>query len=261
MNTKKRRKDHVFTVTLTLPKPQSTERVERLSSTNNYDSNENSNNSNGNGNGSICRSTSKNNCTRTNGINDVVGDAINTTMRKEQNHHQRQKRSKRELMKQKWDEICQKWGITIVREMVFLQNSVFLEDDDSDEENGDGDYGMGNEEGKENRDGSRIDMSNNCGNENTAARIGRNPTRKKLSSPSPSIIIDGCEATKVKDQLVVSDIIQAQSKNFDIRPGDIIHAIYGMTNPKLGLLFGIMRDSSTFQYVCNIYIYFGDMNL
>lgn len=165
-----------------------------------------------------------------------------------QNHHdelvnKEKYRNDTKGLKRQWGSICDKWGMIVVRELVYIQNTI-LDDDLMLSSDTRSDASLDNTE-KQNQNGSNI--------------LGI-----QQNSPSPFqnkdniIIIDGCEAKKVRDQLVVSEVIQrpddvntsfTAAQNAGIQPGDIIHAIYGMKNPKLALLFGIMRDSVTFQYV------------
>ena len=151
-------------------------------------------------------------------------------------------------IKGNWKSVCQKWGMNIVRELVYVQNSIL----------------------EENKDGS------------TEKHESHRSQVNELSSST--IIVDGCEAFKVKDRLMVTALLDQRSgkvisdndeeddnehtqcgiigtddcdkmkdmsssvaKRAGIKPGDIIHAVYGMKNPKLELLFGILRDSITFQ--------------
>lgn len=172
-----------------------------------------------------------------NGINNSNGNIENS-----KSSYKLQKQQ----LKQQFDSTCQKWGMIVVRELVYVQSTIFEHCD-------------GNNEGNDDVDANADKKSN-------------------------SIVIDGCEAIKMKDQLVVSQVVSLQQQQQQqqqeehnneqkeeidlgssagssssllsspaqiagIQPGDIIHAIYGMANPKLGLLFGIMRDSITFQYV------------
>lgn len=128
-------------------------------------------------------------------------------------------------LKNQWDLICRHWGMLIVRELVYIQNTI-LEEDLSLEER------------------QHITSTNNA-----KKQLGElDQSGGVNTSKNNNIVIDGCEATKVRDHLVVSEIVPSTpAQKAGILPGDIIHAIYGMNNPKLPLLFGIMRDSTTFQ--------------
>ena len=149
--------------------------------------------------------------------------------------------------KQQWRAVCNKWGMNIIRELVYVQDSI-LEESYTDD-------GRNNENG-------RIDDNRQ-----------NDPSSKVNDLNSSIIMVDGCQAYKVKDRLIVADLIDQTgnviigpvdadanteeatnelthssiAKSAGIQPGDEIHAVYGMKNPKLGLLFGIMRDSITFQ--------------
>ena len=153
-----------------------------------------------------------------------------------------------ESLREKWELICQRWGMKIVRELVYIQNSVLEEHD------------IG------------------CNDQHDSKSINESNVNQPNHTDSSTIVVDGCEAFKVKDQLVITNLIDQNgndmakldnengrnessmdsydsmkeipssiAQNTGIEPGDIIHAVYGMKNPKLGLLFGIMRDSATFQ--------------
>ncbi len=158
-------------------------------------------------------------------------------------------------LRTKWKSVCQKWGMNIVRELVYVQNSILEENDNASSARSG--FCM-NEESNTTHNSDRRSNANE-----------KEPNKNQNASKHPldTIIVDGCEAFRVKDQLVITDFIDsgagetqhqhcktiATSKASSVaqkaglRPGDIIHAVYGMKNPKLGLLFGIMRDSITFQ--------------
>lgn len=158
-------------------------------------------------------------------------------------------KNKKDSHMESWESICQKWGMNIARELVYVQNSVLEE-----------------------HDLRCIEQHGHHSHSN----------RKPNHNSSSSIIVDGCEALKIKDQLVISNLIDQngnklaklddengsrQSKrsmdsykygrfdeipfstaqNVGIEPGDVIYAVYSMKNPTLGLLYRIMKHSETFQ--------------
>lgn len=120
--------------------------------------------------------------------------------------------SKRELLRIEWEETCLKWGLVVVRQLTYIQNTF-----------------------------SDIVQESDPGNQDTKANIIR-------TGESDKLIINGIEASKEKDELVISRIMQpSYAHSAGIHEGDVIDAVYGMKSPNLGLLFGIMRDSLTFQ--------------
>jgi hypothetical protein len=151
--------------------------------------------------------------------------------------------NKKQSKKKEWEYICKQWGMVIARELVFRQNEM-IEDDDLFEEEIKGEK----------------DSSSNGINVNSSVPIEKSPSSEDKNN---TIVIDGCTAVKVRDELIVTDLIieppsadntssnQSQSlsaaQNAGIQRGDIIFAIYGMQNPAFALLHGIMRDSVTFQ--------------
>ena len=163
---------------------------------------------------------------------------------------------KKDSPRETWESICQKWGMIIVRELIYTQNSVLEEHD------------IRCIDHQHVHDNNSINESSNHG---------------QLSHiSSSSIIIDGCEAFKVKDQLVIANLIDQNgnkltklddeninlknecsmdsykrdcleeipssiAQKIGLEPGDVIYAAYGMKNPKLGLLYRIMKHAPTFQ--------------
>lgn len=68
---------------------------------------------------------------------------------------------------------------------------------------------------------------------------------------SADVRIQSQECKKLKDELVISKVIDEHDGQMngseDLMEGDIIYSIYGMQDPPLSLLYGIMRDSNSFQ--------------
>ncbi len=117
-------------------------------------------------------------------------------------------KSKREKLRLQWEETCLKWGFVVVRQITYIQNTF-------------------------------SDISQH-GSDFSVVKGGE--------SGSDKLIIDGREVSKNKDELIISKVILAScADSVGLREGDVIDAVYGMKSPNLGLLFGIMRDSSTFQ--------------
>ena len=209
------------------------------------------------------------------------------------NKYNNQCYDKKSELKRQWDSICRKWGMIVVRELVYIQNTILEDDLLLTEKNGrqqqqqsgthfvpssmngdtvisrnnnqDNCYSSNSNDKEQNLSHTRHLDKNHI---HTSSTVNFTTSRPTANTSSNHITVDGCEATKVKDQLVVSEIIMPQDAdahhssttttrnpnksssaayNAGIQTGDIIHAIYGMKNPKLGLLFGIMRDSITFQ--------------
>ena len=118
-------------------------------------------------------------------------------------------KSKRDLLRMQWEQTCFKWGFVVVRQLTYVQKTF-------------------------------SDVMNVPDDSSTNATS--NDTR------SSKIIINGCEALKDKDELVISKLIRpSPAHSAGVQEDDIIHAVYGMKDPNLSLLFGIMRDSMTFQ--------------
>jgi hypothetical protein len=117
-----------------------------------------------------------------------------------------------------------KWGFTVVRQLTFVQNTF-----------------------------SDIMPNTNLehGHESTLLYEEEEKVKaKKMDSCSDSqstIVVNGYPATKEKDELVVS-IVQHGFPAHDagLVEGDIIDSVYGQKDPTLSLLFGIMRDSTSF---------------
>ncbi len=149
--------------------------------------------------------------------------------------------SKKESKKQEWESICKQWGLIISRELVFRSDDIFDEEINSERE------------------------SRSNGNSVNSANSSKQPVETSPSSAdqNTTIVIDGCIAVKVRDELIVSELIIeppsadgssnnesppfSAAQNAGIQCGDIIHAIYGMQNPAFALLYGIMRDAVTFE--------------
>ena len=210
--------------------------------------------------------------------------------------------SRKNLRKQ-WENICEKWGMTVVRELVYVQEAFWDEGEDDeclagnlpivsteDQEqcrttpdadeflevfNLDDD--CKNSDSAENRNksdtnvvitSSRQDLEERSSGQETLYRVVGKKTiggdckeKQKISESLLKLKLDDGFAKRVKDQIVISKIhprttafngIIAESPLSPayiahLKEGDVIHSIYGTTNPHLNLLFGIMRDSLTFQ--------------
>lgn len=80
--------------------------------------------------------------------------------------------------------------------------------------------------------------------------LGMTPTSSLTEKPDDAMI-QSQQCEKLKDELVISKIIDDSDNEIngseDLMEGDVVHSIYGMQDPTLSLLFGIMRDSNSFQ--------------
>ena len=131
--------------------------------------------------------------------------------------------TKRDKIRREWEETCLKWGFVVVRQLTYIQKTCadIMPEGDADR-----------------------DINHKP--------IKQEEAEAKQSSESQSqsqstIIVNGYPATKEKDELLVS-MVQPRS-TADVAglvKGDAIHSVYGMKDPTLSLLFGIMRDSTKF---------------
>lgn len=120
--------------------------------------------------------------------------------------------SKRELLRMQWEETCMKWGLVVRRELTYVQDLYA-------------------DIAPESKHEQNLVAVNNSSNED-----------------SERIKINGYDAIKKKDELIISTIYESSyAHSAGICEGDVVSAVYGMKDPNLGLLFGIMRDSMTFQ--------------
>ena len=90
---------------------------------------------------------------------------------------------------------------------------------------------------------------------------GDSKGKHKISKSLVKLKLEDGFAKKVKDQILISNIHPTTSALngctaerslspayvAHLKEGDVIHSIYGTTTPHLNLLFGIMKDSRTFQ--------------
>lgn len=153
-----------------------------------------------------------NNYTQNNSIN-------NDTTGEEGGNSRNSKLSK---LKMQWDESCLKWGFIVVRQLTFVHNTY--SDILQPKPEGGTSMALGTTQGREE------EMNNNNNNVNGS-----------------SIIVNGHVALKEKDEIVVTYVIpNSPAYEAGMVQGDVIHAVYGMKDPTLSLLFGIMRDSARF---------------
>ena len=130
--------------------------------------------------------------------------------------------------KNEWEKLCEEWGMVINREIYVFEND----------------------------DPSITTDSNTLQRTETASLSNNNNNEEEEEEQQYQVIETTLEqqqtvsSSKRQEFLVVSSIHQNKFKPAalaGLKVGDIIHSIYGMTNPKLNLLFGIMRDSNSFQ--------------
>jgi hypothetical protein len=148
-------------------------------------------------------------------INFTQNDYIDAaTIQNDGNNSRNAKLSK---LKMQWEETCLKWGFVVVRQLTYVQNtfSDILPT-------------------KTNPESPRILGSAK------KEEIGNNVS-------GLSIIVNGQVALQEKDEIIVTHVIpNSPAHEAGMVEADVIHAVYGMKDPTLSLLFGIMRDSSRF---------------
>jgi hypothetical protein len=117
-----------------------------------------------------------------------------------------------------------KWGFTVVRQLTFVQNTFSDIMPDANVEHGHESTSLYEEEER-----VKATKMDSC------------------SDSQSTIVVNGYPATKEKDELVVS-IVRHGSPAHDagLAVGDIVDSVYGQKDPTLSLLFGIMRDSTSF---------------
>jgi hypothetical protein len=118
-----------------------------------------------------------------------------------------------------------KWGLPVVRQLTFVQNTFSDIMPNANAEHGHGSTFLYTEE--ENAKEKEMDYS--------------------CSDSQSTIDVDGYPAIKEKDELVVS-IVQhgSPAHGAGLVEGDIFYSVYGQKDPPLSLLFRIMRDSTGF---------------
>lgn len=142
------------------------------------------------------------------------------------------KGSKREQLQREWDETCKKWGFVVVRQLTYEQNTF-------------SNFGKALASNDATSSASATVSNNTC---QTADSTVTTSARENVRNNAPVIMLNGIEALQIRDELVVSSVIRSSpAHSAGIRESDTIDALYGMKSPSLSLLFGIMRDSNTFQ--------------
>ncbi len=129
--------------------------------------------------------------------------------------------------KNEWEQLCDEWGMVINREIYVFENDPSITKDS-------------NISPQMTETASTPNNNNNDNDEEEQYQVIETTLEQQQTVSS----------SKRREFLVVSSIHQNKFKPAalaGLKVGDIIHSIYGMTNPQLNLLFGIMRDSNSFQ--------------
>lgn len=131
----------------------------------------------------------------------------------------RSRNAKLSKLKMEWEQACLKWGFVVVRQLTYVQNTL-----------------------------SDILPPKTDQETPIEAGIVTETQEEPISNISGmSIVVNGQIALKEKDEIVVTHVFpNSPAYEAGIVQGDVVHAVYGMKDPTLGLLFGIMRDSSRF---------------
>ena len=138
-----------------------------------------------------------------------------------------QQQTKRNKLRREWEETCLKWGFVVLRQLTFVQNTFLDIMPSANSERGHAAAVPSLSFKKEEEEEGKYPSSD-------------------LKSQS-TIVVNGCPATKEKDELIVSCIQHGSpAHEGGMMKGDIIDSVYGMKDPTLSLLFGIMRDSARF---------------
>ncbi len=146
------------------------------------------------------------------------------------------KRTKLERLRKEWEATCQKWGFVVVRQLTYEQ-SAFSANAQSDKGNVKNQHQRNEEDSSLNRKELQNHSSPSFGTTSTSS-----------SAQSSVIYVNGAEARQIKDELLVSKVFRPSvAHSAGLLEGDRINAVYGMLGPNLKLLFGIMKNSNTFE--------------
>jgi len=136
--------------------------------------------------------------------------------------------TKRDKIRREWEETCLKWGFVVVRQLTYIQKTC------ADILPGGGDADRDPIKQEDEKESSQ------------SQSVPRSQSQAQAQAQS-TIIVNGYPATKQKDELLVSTVQpRSTADEAGLVKGDVIHSVYGMKDPTLSLLFGIMRDSTKF---------------